>query len=69
VRHYRRLGLVDEPARGASGCRRYASAELLRLAQLSTLAEAPLSEIRALPCADPQTLGADVADVKKLVLA
>jgi DNA-binding transcriptional MerR regulator len=30
VQHYHRLGLIDEPRRDRSGCRRYASADLLR---------------------------------------
>lgn len=47
VRHYHKLGLVDEPARDSSGYRRYGSAELLRLVQVKTLAAAgvPLADI------------------------
>ena len=54
VRHYHKLGLVEEPARDSSGYRRYGSAELLRLVQVRTLAAAgvPLAEIGALLDAD-----------------
>ncbi|GAA5103459.1 MerR family transcriptional regulator [Nocardia iowensis] len=47
VRHYHRHGLIDEPERDSCGCRRYRSAELLRLVQVRTLAGAgvPLAEI------------------------
>ncbi|MEV0647569.1 MerR family transcriptional regulator [Phytomonospora sp. NPDC050363] len=66
VRHYHRLGLVGEPIRDSSGYRRYGSAELLRLVQVRTLAEAgvPLAEVGAMLDADPETFAADVADVK-----
>ncbi|HZE40367.1 MAG TPA: MerR family transcriptional regulator [Stackebrandtia sp.] len=66
VRHYHRLGLVAEPDRDSSGYRRYGSAELLRLVQVRTLAEAgvPLAEIGDLLDADPERFAADVADVK-----
>ncbi|MCO7193062.1 MerR family transcriptional regulator [Pseudonocardia sp. McavD-2-B] len=40
VRHYHRVGLVEEPRRDTSGYRRYTSTELLRLVQVRTLAEA-----------------------------
>lgn len=67
VRHYHRLGLVQEPLRDSLGYRRYGSADLLRLAQVRTLAEAgvPLSEIDAMLDADPQQLVVDLADVKQ----
>ncbi|MRH92168.1 MerR family transcriptional regulator [Nocardia sp. SYP-A9097] len=44
---YHQHGLVDEPELDGSGCRRYRSAELLRLVQVRTLAAAgiPLAEI------------------------
>lgn len=47
VRHYHKLGLVDEPVRDSSGYRRYGSAELLRLVRVRTLAAAgvPLADI------------------------
>ncbi|MEV4126147.1 MerR family transcriptional regulator [Nocardia sp. NPDC049707] len=47
VQLYHQHGLVDEPEFDGSGCRRYRSAELLRLVQVRTLAGAgvPLAEI------------------------
>lgn len=67
VRHYHRLGLVDEPRRDGSGYRRYGSSELLRLVQVRTLAEAgvPLSEIGTILDADPHRFAVDLADVKR----
>lgn len=67
VRHYHRLGLVDEPRRDSSRYRRYGATELLRLAQVRALAEAgvPLAEIGALLDADPERFAAKVADVKQ----
>lgn len=40
VRHYHRVGLLQEPRRDSSGYRRYTSTDLLRLVQVRTLAEA-----------------------------
>lgn len=53
VRHYHKLGVVEEPRRDGSGYRRYGSADLLRLVQVRTLAGAgvPLAEIG--PCSTP----------------
>ncbi|MFF7991568.1 MerR family transcriptional regulator [Kitasatospora xanthocidica] len=65
VRHYHRLGLVEEPKRDASGYRRYGSAELLRLVQVRTLAAAgvPLAEIEPLLDAEAEEFAASLADV------
>ncbi|MEV6957388.1 MerR family transcriptional regulator [Streptomyces sp. NPDC051183] len=65
VRHYHRLGLVDEPQRDASGYRRYGSQELLRLVQARTLAAAgvPLAEIGPLLDADAGQFADALADV------
>lgn len=67
IRHYHRVGLVDEPRRDGSGYRRYSSSELLRLVQVRTLAQSgvPLSKIGALLGADPQRFAADLAEVKR----
>lgn len=67
VRHYHRLGLVDEPPRDRSGYRRYGSSDLLRLVQVRTLAASgvPLSRIGDLLGADPQQLATDLAEVKR----
>lgn len=67
VRHYHRLGLLDEPARDTSGYRRYTSVELLRLVQVRALAEAgvALAEIGDLLDADPERFAAALADVRR----
>ncbi|MFE9566020.1 MerR family transcriptional regulator [Streptomyces sp. NPDC006487] len=67
VRHYHRLGLVAEPDRDGSGYRRYASADLLRLVQVRTLAGAgvPLAEIGELLDADPERFAAALDDVHR----
>ncbi|MEV0952603.1 MerR family transcriptional regulator [Promicromonospora sp. NPDC050249] len=67
VRHYHRLGLVEEPRRDSLGYRRYGSAGLLRLVQVRTLADAgvPLSRIGTMLDADPQQFAGDLADVKQ----
>ncbi|OIK05262.1 MerR family transcriptional regulator [Streptomyces monashensis] len=67
VRHYHRLGLVDEPERDVSGYRRYGSSEMLRLVQVRTLAGAgvPLAEIGTLLDADPERFAAALKDVER----
>jgi MerR family transcriptional regulator, thiopeptide resistance regulator len=67
VRHYHRLGLLDEPRRDGSGYRRYGPADLLRLVQVRTLAAAgvPLAEIGALLDADPDRFAAALVDVEQ----
>ncbi|MFE7566535.1 MerR family transcriptional regulator [Streptomyces sp. NPDC057539] len=67
VRHYHRLGLVQEPERDSSGYRRYGSADLLRLVQVRTLAGAgvPLAEIGDLLDADRERFAAGLDDVHR----
>ena len=67
VRHYHRLGLVEEPERDRSGYRRYGSSDLLRLVQVRTLAAAgvPLAEIGVLLDADAERFAAALADVQR----
>ncbi|MFI6533299.1 MerR family transcriptional regulator [Nonomuraea sp. NPDC050547] len=67
VRHYHRLGLVTEPERDSSGYRRYRSADLLRLVQVRTLAEAgvPLAEIGDLLDADSERFATALDDVHR----
>lgn len=67
VRHYHRLGLVEEPERDSSGYRRYGSTDLLRLVQVRTLAGAgvPLAAIGDLLDADPERFAAAVTDVAR----
>ncbi|SDJ99244.1 DNA-binding transcriptional regulator, MerR family [Actinopolyspora mzabensis] len=67
VRHYHKLGLLDEPPRDGSGYRRYGSDELLRLVQVRTLAAAgvPLAEVGVVLDADVERFGAALADVQR----
>ncbi|MFI6154457.1 MerR family transcriptional regulator [Kitasatospora sp. NPDC051170] len=67
VRHYHRLGLVDEPRRDGSGYRRYGSRELLRIVQVRTLAAAgvPLAETGPLLDADTERFTDTLADVAR----
>ena len=67
VRHYHKLGLVEEPERDSSGYRRYGSADLLRLVQVRTLAAAgvPLAEIGPLLDTDAALFAAALADVER----
>ncbi|MFF3442363.1 MerR family transcriptional regulator [Streptosporangium sp. NPDC002721] len=67
VRHYHRLGLVEEPERDGSGYRRYGSADLLRLVRVRALAAAgvPLAGIGPLLDADAALFATMVADVER----
>ncbi|MBP2478188.1 DNA-binding transcriptional MerR regulator [Crossiella equi] len=67
IRHYHRLGLLEEPRRDASGYRRYGSTHLLRLVRVRTLAAAgvPLAEIADLLDADPEVFADALADVER----
>ncbi|WP_280435227.1 MerR family transcriptional regulator [Nocardia carnea] len=67
VRHYHKLGLVEEPERDSSGYRRYGSAELLQLVQVRTLATAgvPLAEIGPVLDADAEQFAAALAAAER----
>ena len=67
VRHYHKLGLIEEPERDSSGYRRYGSTDLLRLVQIRTLATAgvPLAEVGPLLDADAALFAATLADVER----
>lgn len=67
IRHYHLHGLVEEPRRDTSGYRRYGSADLLRLVQVRTLADAgvPLAEIGSILDADPGQFAAALVDVER----
>jgi DNA-binding transcriptional MerR regulator len=67
VRHYHKLGLVDEPRRDRSGYRRYASVDLLRLVRVRTLAAAgvPLAEVGPLLDADTEQCAAALTEVEQ----
>jgi hypothetical protein len=65
VRHYHQRGLLAEPARDASGRRRYDGRAAVELIRIKTLAEAgmPLDRIRVLLDAEPGELGEAVAQL------
>lgn len=67
VRHYHKLGLVEEPGRDSSGYRRYRSDDLLRLVQVRTLAAAgvPLAGIGTLLDADAERFAVALTDVEQ----
>ncbi|MDF5757899.1 MerR family transcriptional regulator [Spongiactinospora sp. TRM90649] len=67
VRHYHRLGLLEEPPRDASGYRRYDAGHAVRLIEIRTLAEAgvPLARVKAMLAADPEGFAAAVAEIDR----
>lgn len=67
VRHYHQVGLLEEPARDASGYRAYDAAAVVRLIRIRTLAEAgvPLARVRELLDADPATFAAATAEIDR----
>lgn len=67
VRHYHKLGLVEEPDRDVSGYRRYGSDDLLRLVQVRTLAAAgvPLADIGGMLDADAERFALSLTDVEQ----
>jgi len=67
VRHYHHRGLLAEPARDASGYRRYGAQDVLALIRIKTLADAgvPLARINELLHAGPAQLAASVAQVDR----
>ncbi|MFI2335451.1 MerR family transcriptional regulator [Nocardia rhamnosiphila] len=71
VRHYHKLGLVDEPARDSSGYRRYGSADLSRLVQIRTMAAAgvPLADIVPLLASDAAPFADALVDVGRRLTA
>jgi DNA-binding transcriptional MerR regulator len=67
VRHYHKLGLVQEPERDSSGYRRYGSDDLLRLVQVRTLAAAgvQLADVGELLDVDAEGFAAALTDVEQ----
>ncbi|ANZ41934.1 MerR family transcriptional regulator [Lentzea guizhouensis] len=65
VRHYHKVGLLPEPARDASGYRRYTARDAIDLVKIRTLAEAavPLARIEELLRADPAEFAASIAEI------
>jgi DNA-binding transcriptional MerR regulator len=65
VRHYHQRGLLAEPARDASGYRRYDAQAVLDLIRIKILSDAgaPLARIDELRGAGPEQLAASVAEI------
>src|ERR1700734_1460387 len=65
IRHYHRLGLLEEPERDASGYRRYDAQAVVDLIKIKTLSDAgvPLARIEELLGADPAEFAAAVTDI------
>jgi DNA-binding transcriptional MerR regulator len=65
VRHYHQCGLLPEPARDASGYRRYDAQALIDLIRIKTLAGAgvPLSRVDELMHAAPEVFAAAVTEI------
>src|SRR5262249_31793676 len=67
VRHYHRLGLLEEPLRDSSGYRRYGAEHAIALVEIRTLAEAgvPLARIDELLDAGPDRFTAAIAEIDR----
>ncbi len=67
VRHYHRIGLLQEPKRDASGYRTYDAVAVVRLIRIRTLAEAgvPLARVRELLDADTEMFLAATAEIDR----
>lgn len=65
VRHYHQRGLLAEPARDASGYRRYGADAVVALIRIKTLADAgvPLARIEALLKAHPDQFSQAIAQI------
>jgi DNA-binding transcriptional MerR regulator len=71
VRHYHQRGLLAEPARDASGYRRYDASAVVDLIRIRTLAQAgvPLAKIEELLSAGPGQFAQAIADIDKAMAA
>ncbi len=65
VRHYHQRGLLAEPARDASGYRRYDAQAVLDLIRIKVLSDAgvPLAQVREVLDARPEHFARSVADI------
>lgn len=65
VRHYHRVGLLDEPPRDASGYRRYTAEHAIQLLKIRALADAgvPLARIKELLAADPRSFATAITEI------
>jgi DNA-binding transcriptional MerR regulator len=67
VRHYHRLGLLEEPARDSSGYRRYGVGDAITLVKIKALADAgvPLARVKALLAAGTERFEREIAAVDR----
>ena len=67
VRHYHAKGLLPEPARDASGYRRYDAAAVVELVRIRTLADAgvPLARVQELLVADDEEFAAAIDEIDR----
>ncbi|GAA4980110.1 MerR family transcriptional regulator [Actinopolymorpha pittospori] len=67
VRHYHQRGLLAEPARDASGYRRYTAEHAIDLVRIRTLGGAgvPLARIKDLLAADPDQFATAIAEIDR----
>jgi DNA-binding transcriptional MerR regulator len=67
IRHYHKIGLLEEPRRDSSGYRRYSAQHAIDLVKIKTLAEAgvPLARIKELFTAEPDRFGAAMAEIDR----
>lgn len=65
IRHYHKLGLLQEPPRDSSGYRCYNSKHAIALVKIKTLADAgvPLARIKELLAANPERFTAAIAEI------
>jgi DNA-binding transcriptional MerR regulator len=71
IRHYHRCGLLAEPARDASGYRRYEAQAVVDLIRIKTLADAgvPLARVQDLLGAGPGEFAAAITEIDKSLQA
>lgn len=69
VRHYHKVGLLEEPPRDSSGYRRYSAQHAIDLVKIKTLVDAgvPLARIRELLAADADQFAAAVSDIDRML--
>jgi DNA-binding transcriptional MerR regulator len=67
IRHYHAKGLLPEPARDASGYRRYDTKAVVDLIRIKALADAgvPLARVHELMAADPDEFAEAVHEIEK----
>lgn len=65
VRHYHKVGLLEEPARDHSGYRRYSARDAIDLVKIRTLAEAglPLARVKELLKADEEEFASSITEI------